>query len=59
MVFLLFQLSTAAAAIIVVPDTEGLEYTMPSSKAHYSFDDNKAHYAMTNSKAHYTFKDNG
>lgn len=48
-----------SVGIVIVPNIEGLEYTMPSSKGHYSFDDKKAHYAMPNSKAHYKFKDSG
>jgi len=56
MVFLLFQLTSGAAPVVVVPDSEGLEYRHKANRLHYRHPKNKLHYRHDSNHLHYRAK---
>lgn len=46
-----------ADSAVTVPTIEGLEYTLPDNRLHFSFDDNKLHYDFRDNRLHYSTED--
>ena len=54
MIFLLFQMSSMD---ITVPTIEGLEYSLPENKLHFTMADNTLDYELPTNKLHYSETD--
>lgn len=54
--FILHQWTSGAAPVVVVPDSEGLEYRNRANKLHYRHDTNKLHYRHDANRIHYRAK---
>lgn len=39
---------------VIVPDTEGLEYTLPTNRPHHTLRVNRMHHTEPTNKMHYT-----
>lgn len=42
---------------VVVPDSEGLQYTAAKNRMHYVADENRTHYTADVDRMHYTVRD--
>jgi len=52
-----FSYVYTVTSAIIVPTAEGLEYSIPDNKLHFTTDENKLHFTIPENKLHYSEKD--
>ena len=50
-------LGSGSPPVVVVPDMQGLEYTVPDERAHFLAQDNRSHHHVPDNRHHYLVAD--